>query len=273
MPKKKVLITVTTYPLPSNKYQELVCTAGLLENGDWIRIYPIPLSILISNRFRKYHWVELDLEKRDTNKDFRPESYNPTNSDLSDLKILNKIDTKNKWAERKSYCLKKVYTDLTKLVEDSYEEGKYTSLATYKPKEILDFVIEEDDRDWKKEWKEQMKQLCLFTGDDYERIDIKKVPYKFSYKFIDEDGTKRKLMVEDWEIGQLYWNCLKDAKGDEKEALKKVRLKCWDELVLKCDLYFFLGTTLKWHRMKGKNPFVIIGLFYPRKEEQLQLFN
>jgi len=28
--QKKVLITVKTYPLPSNKYQELVCTAGVL---------------------------------------------------------------------------------------------------------------------------------------------------------------------------------------------------------------------------------------------------
>ena len=30
---QKVLITVKTYPLPSSKYEELVCTAGLLEDG------------------------------------------------------------------------------------------------------------------------------------------------------------------------------------------------------------------------------------------------
>ena len=272
MPLTKVLITVTTYPLPSNKYQELVCTAGFLENGDWIRIYPIPLSILISNRFRKYYWVELDIEKRSSNIDFRPESYNPKFTNLGDLKILDKIPSTNKWEARKPFCLKKVYTSLTALIEEAYTEKLNTSLATYKPKEIVEFVIEKDGRDWKKEWKEQMKQLCMFTGDDYERIDIKKVPYKFSYRFIDEDGTKRKLMIEDWEIGQLYWNCLRAADGDEEIALEKVKLKCWDELVLKCDLYFFLGTTLKWHRGKGRNPFVIIGLFYPRKEEQLKLF-
>lgn len=270
MPKTKLLITVTTYPLPSNKYQELVCTAGVLENGDWIRIYPIPLSTLISNRFRKYYWVELNLEKRRS--DFRPESYKPVNPNLSDLKILNKVDTKNKWAERKIYCQKKIYTNLTKLIEEAYEDGVNTSLATYKPKEITHFVIEKIDREWKKEWTEQLKQLCLFTGDDFERIEIKKVPYRFSYRFIDEDGTKRKIMIEDWEIGQLYWNCLRDANNDEQEALKKVKEKCWDELVLKCDLHFFLGTTLKWHRMRGKNPFVIIGLFYPRKQKQLSLF-
>jgi len=29
--KQKVLITVKTYPIPSNKYDELVCTAGVTE--------------------------------------------------------------------------------------------------------------------------------------------------------------------------------------------------------------------------------------------------
>jgi hypothetical protein len=43
MARKKVLITVTTYPLPSRSYDELVCTAGMLENGEWIRIYPVLL--------------------------------------------------------------------------------------------------------------------------------------------------------------------------------------------------------------------------------------
>ena len=46
MPLIKILITVTTYPLPSRSYDELVCTAGITEDGKWIRIYPVPLSSL-----------------------------------------------------------------------------------------------------------------------------------------------------------------------------------------------------------------------------------
>lgn len=75
----KLLITVTTYPSPSRSYDELVCTAGVLENGKWIRIYPVPLSFLIdlkgSGKVKnvKYTWIELDLGKRTD--DFRPESY------------------------------------------------------------------------------------------------------------------------------------------------------------------------------------------------------
>ena len=33
----KVLVTVKTYPIPSAKYDELSCTAGVTETGDFIR--------------------------------------------------------------------------------------------------------------------------------------------------------------------------------------------------------------------------------------------
>jgi len=43
---KKVFITVKTYPAISGKYDELVCTAGILEDGSWVRIYPLPFRKL-----------------------------------------------------------------------------------------------------------------------------------------------------------------------------------------------------------------------------------
>ena len=48
------------------------------------------------------------------------------------------------------------------------------------------------------------------------------MPYEFSYKFISEDGKERKLMIEDWELGMLYWNCLAAANGNEQVACEKV---------------------------------------------------
>ena len=107
--RTKVLLVVTTYPLPSKTYDELVCTAGMLEDGRWIRIYPVPLSLLMDLKTRKlnaslkYTWVELDLERR--TKDFRPESYSPKHKDLSDLKVLDHLDTANDWELRKQACL------------------------------------------------------------------------------------------------------------------------------------------------------------------------
>ncbi len=46
MDKQRVLITVKTYPTLSRKYGETVCTAGIREDGSWVRIYPVPFRRL-----------------------------------------------------------------------------------------------------------------------------------------------------------------------------------------------------------------------------------
>jgi len=79
-------------------------------------------------------------------------------------------------------------------------------------------------------------------------------------------------MIEDWEIGALYWNCLKATEGNEAAALEKVREKYEGEFLAEKDIYLFLGTTKEWHMRRSKNPFVIIGVFYPKKESQMNLF-
>ncbi len=84
----KVLISVKTYPILSTKYNELVCTAGFLENGDWVRIYPLPFRALEQDqKYKKWQWVELDLERNTS--DVRPESYKVLN--LESLKIMGLI--------------------------------------------------------------------------------------------------------------------------------------------------------------------------------------
>lgn len=276
MAKTKVLITVATYPLPSRSYDELVCTAGILETGEWIRIYPVPLKFLTGLRKDgkmesfKYNWIELDLNKR--NDDFRPESHSPINYDFKDIELFGKIDTKNNWAERKKYCTAKVYTNLSQLIEES-KAPTNVSLATFKPTKILEFIIEaEENREWKDEWKELRKQGDLFEQDRNPEITIPKLPYKFYYRFEDDEGRTSRLMIEDWEIGALYWNCLKSTEGNEAEALKKVREQYEQNFIQNKDLYFFLGTTREWHMRRAKNPFVIIGVFYPKKETQISLF-
>lgn len=275
MTRQKVLITVTTYPLPSRSYDELVCTAGILENGDWIRIYPVPLSFLIdlkgSGRVKKvkYTWIEIDLIKRTD--DFRPESHSPVNYDFKDLVIGDSIGTEGNWMIRKELCLNNIYTNKAKLLEDSKDPNNI-SLVTFKPSKIVGFEIEEDVREWKDEWKELRKQGNLFESVKSVETLIPKLPYKFYYRFLDDARVESKLMIEDWEIGALYWNCLKNADGNESIALDKVREKYEGVFLTKNDIYLFLGTTKEWHRRRATNPFVIIGVFYPKKEAQGRLF-
>lgn len=275
MARKKVLITVTTYPMPSRSYDELVCTAGMLENREWIRIYPVPLSFLFdlkgSGKVKnvKYTWIELDLKKR--NDDFRPESYSPVNYNFHDIKIGETVGTGSNWSLRKEICLNKVYTNKSQLLEDS-KDPKNISLATFKPSKIIGLDIEEDDREWKNEWLELRKQSDLFLEVKSIETLIPKLPYKFFYHFKDDAGEESRLMIEDWEIGALFWNCLRAADGDEKMALNKVRQKYETDFIINNDIYLFLGTTKEWHRRRATNPFVIIGVFYPKIEVQGRLF-
>lgn len=276
MPLKRVLLTVTTYPLPSRSYEELVCTAGVLEDGSWIRIYPVPLSFLSGLKkdgvvgTTKYTWIEINLKKRQD--DFRPESHSPEDYEFKDLVVGEHLGTEHEWAARKQFCLANVYNNLKHLIEASKAPNNL-SLATFKPTKILGLDIEKDTDDWKETWKALQNQLSLFGEKAEEAREVmKKLPYKFFYRFVDDQGTQSRMMIEDWEIGALYWNCLRMAQNDDAIALQKVREKYFDDFISKRDVYFFLGTTKEWHMRRSKNPFVIIGVFYPKKKVQLSLF-
>lgn len=271
----KVLITVKTYPNPSVKYDELVCNAGFLDNGKWVRIYPIQYRALpYDQQYKKYHWIELDLiRKKD---DFRQESYQPRQGIDENIKILSRIDTgkKRDWHDRKKFILKEVFTSMTDLITQAKTPDIWKSLATVKPKEIVKFEVMADEREWKPHIKNGLKQLSLFEQkrdpQSRELQIVRKLPYKYYYHFLTEGDSKpRRLMIEDWEIGALYWNCLAKTKGDEMAANDLVCKKYETEFLEK-DLYLFVGTT-KANHIKAPNPFVIIGLFYPPVKPHQQL--
>lgn len=139
----KVLISVKTYPTLSTKYNELVCTAGFLENGDWVRIYPLPFRGLENKqKYKKWQWIELDLEPKTA--DRRPESYKVKN--LDSLRIIKPLGTEQNWFERKKIIHQSIiYEDLTDLIKKANKENSL-SLATFKPTKILDFIVEKVDR-------------------------------------------------------------------------------------------------------------------------------
>jgi hypothetical protein len=60
------LITVKTYPHPSKSHLELVCTAGVLEDGSLIRLYPIDYRYMPYWKwYRKYQWIEVEVTKNE----------------------------------------------------------------------------------------------------------------------------------------------------------------------------------------------------------------
>ena len=100
----EVLVTVLTYPCPSLKYVETVCTAGVTEDGRWVRMYPLRLR-MSDNDIHKWHWYEFDLEQRPADKDVRMESYYCLHIPHQSSGF---IGTEDKWRERRRYCVNAV---------------------------------------------------------------------------------------------------------------------------------------------------------------------
>ncbi len=273
IPQANVLITVKTYPNPSAKYDELVCNAGFLESGEWVRIYPINFrSLPYDSRYKKYHWVKLDLVRKTD--DFRQESYRPRQGLDEKIIVGEHIDTRKNWAERKRFALREVFTSMNELIALAKTQNVWKSLATVKPKEIVKFEIESTEREWSPKIVAELRQMNLFdqSEDKSTRLSrvVKKLPFRYYYHFLTEGDSKpRRMMIEDWEIGALYWNCLAQTEGDEDAANELVRQKYENEFSNK-ELYLFVGTT-KAHHIKSPNPFVIIGVFYPPRIQHQQL--
>ncbi len=269
----KVLITVKTYPTLSNKYDELVCTAGFREDGTWIRIYPIPFRKLeYDKQYKKYDWIEIDLEKNTS--DFRSESYKPKSID-DEISIIGSLSTEDNWSLRKEIVLKNIHENLKNLIAEAKDKNKLTSLAVFKPKKIIDFTIEKVDSNWDKKKLDKLKanaqQLNLFKNSENPFEVVNKLPYKFSYKFLDNENQESTLMIEDWEICALYWKMLEKHSKNEIKACDEVKKKYFYDFAKTKDLYFYLGTTREFHLI-APNPFVIIGVFYPKIEIQGSLF-
>ncbi len=251
MQKLKILVLVKTRPLPSRKYKELVCTAGVTEDGHWIRLYPIDFRYRpYWQWYNKYQWIEVEIKKNPT--DPRPESYHPNCATIRPRSI---VGTENKWAKRKEIVLRAGVYSMKRLHDFQATQG--TSLGIVKPAEVTDFTIEQYDADWKPEWRRLFLQYKLFGQ---AQKPLEKVPYKFSYQFRCNDTRCRghTMMIEDWEIDQLFFRMRN--QYSERVALDKVREKflgtlCGPEI----DAHFFVGTVLTY------GTWVVLGVFWPPK--------
>lgn len=184
IPKARVLIAVKTYPNPSIKYDELVCNAGFLENGQWVRVYPIRFRALpYAQQYSKFDWIELDLVKK--HDDFRQESYRPKKGVDEEILTIGTLSTgkQRDWSARKEYALREVFTSMSDLIKLAKAEKVWKSLATVKPKEITKFEVEPDERDWKPQIKEGLQQLRLFEQSSPANTQqlqvVSKLPYKY----------------------------------------------------------------------------------------------
>lgn len=253
--EEKVFVVVKTYPRPSKSYKEIVCTAGITENGQWIRLYPVDYRYMPYERwYKKYQWVSIRIEKNE--KDFRIDSYRP---DVSSLQPLGEpIGTQRQWSERKKLLIPTLKYHSIEEIEDAYSIDKI-SLAMFQPKRIEEFVIEADTAEWSSSHQNVLSQLRLF-GDQPK--PLKKIPYKFSYKFICDDQRCKghTQIIVDWEIFMLYRQITQNYPYSMDVVLQKIRDKWLTEMWSdRRDSYLIVGTQYPYPT------FIVLGVFWPPK--------
>lgn len=260
--KEKILILVKTYPHKSNKYIETVCTAGIREDGSWVRLFPVPYRLYTNDQqYGKYQWVECSYYKA---KDPRPES---CHIDIDQQLVLgDKIGTQDNWELRRRAVLDKAkiltkFSELKQLVNEN--SG---SLAVFHPTSVKlkceRAKIDEGD-EGEGTASPEMVQLDLFHEkewrSDFKRVD--QIPYDFKYEIVDADGAKATHKILDWELGTLfYWE--KKRLGSEELARDSVKSKYGVEFLntRKIDLYLYMGTMLQFQNRHMPNPWTIIGV-------------
>jgi hypothetical protein len=195
--KTKVLITGMTYPHPYESHQELVCTAGITEAGEWVRLHPIDYRYRPKNQqFRKYQWIEIGLADQGARNDNRRESRSP---DLESIRLLGEpLSIKNDWRARREIVDPLPHHTRTEL--EALYESQRVSLGIFRPSQIIDLKVEAVERGRKPQWQATLNQFSLFGGPPKH---LEKLPYKFSYVFRCADSGEKvhTAMVEDWELG------------------------------------------------------------------------
>lgn len=260
---KRVLVTVKTYPNASKRYEETVCTAGIMDEGKWIRLYPLNFRRLPSERqFRKYQWIDIDVESRGNTQDKRPESFRP---DLDSVRPGRIIGTgEDGWRERRE-LLSDLPVRTLKECQAAYDLDK-TSLSLVQPSEVLDFVWERnvEEPEWSGDFRRENEQTDLFGQ---KPLRLERLPYKFSYVFRCPDQAEPiQRAILDWELGPLFFQ-MREQKETLESALQSVRDKFLGDLCSReRDVSFFMGT------IYPMNTWLVLGVFCPPRRNQLELF-
>ncbi|MEW5945806.1 MAG: hypothetical protein AB1742_06370 [bacterium] len=237
----------------------MVCTAGITEKNEWVRLYPIDYRYRPKQQqFRKYQWIEVSLSPRGSGSDKRKESRKP---DLESIKLLGEpLSTCNAWEARRAVIDGMPHNTVNELI--SLYDRDNTSLGIVRPQEIISLEIEDADPDWRPEWEMIYKQMTLFDPPK----PLRKILFKFSYTFKCHDNPQpQKAMITDWELGVLFLKESERLKSEDKAA-ESVRKKYLHELCARDrDTRFFMGTVLPY------NTWIVLGVFWPPKTRQASM--
>ncbi|HSW45372.1 MAG TPA: hypothetical protein VLM89_07360, partial [Phycisphaerae bacterium] len=206
--------------------------------------------------YRKYQWIEVRARKCG-GRDARKESYRP---DCESICTRGEPihPRRGDWSERAKYVLAKASASMEDLYDQQARDR--TSLGIFRPKVVHDLIITPDDPEWKAGFKAELAQARLWDDRKASREPPRKVPFKFQYRFECDDHRckSHRMMIEDWEVGALYWKLVDKGKSPQ-EAADQVKARFLHQLCGKDkDARFYVGTILA-----HPKTWLVIGVFYP----------
>ncbi len=224
--EEDVLITVRAYPVPSARYLEISCVAGITSAGALRRLHPIPDRHLDPHaRFSKFDIVRLRTKKSE---DPRPESYRVDLDAISPK--IGHLTTGNHWEERTQWVSPFRASSMESLSAGIRDHGKErsASLGLIRPRSISRFeIVRKPSSDWDDGSKAKLAQESLLYPRRVEPLQF--IPYDFFYTFHCEDASCKghRMSVLDWEIKQSFrrWSLQYGSEWQDK-----LRQKYQDEL-------------------------------------------
>lgn len=239
---ERILITVKTYPCISKKYLETVCTAGVNQEGQWIRLYPVQFRYLDPDKqYRLYDIIETEFDPHGSH-DGRPESRRPK------LETIRVVDHLKEWSSRHQWIGKTIFSSLDELMN----AGR--SIGPVRVGEVIDLIARKVDDEWSAKQKEQLKQDGLFE----KRKPLEKIPWEFRFIWKDADGIEHDNMFISWEVCETF----RKYRLHYENPIERIR-EVWLEqkMNLSSDRAFFVGN----HSVHRQN-FMICDCYYPPKE-------
>lgn len=257
---ERILITAKTYPIPHAKHHETVCTAGINENGEWRRLWPIPFRHLSGpQQFRKYEWIEARIRKQGS--DRRKESHVV---DPDHLRATGEVvGPERNWQRRRDLILRWQAASLEEL-SARYEED-LTSMGVFRPREFGGLKITWRDKPhWSRELQNKTEQGILWASVP----SLRPLPFQLHLEYRCDSprcpGHEQSIM--DWEMGARYWTEF-ERNPDEQVAAEATQ-KAFSE--------FFTAGFDTWLHVGTLGPvwksWVIIGLLRPKAAAQTSLF-
>lgn len=257
--RKRILIAVKANPEMSAKHGQICCTAGVTDEGEWIRIYPIRWETL--QRIHRYSWIEAEVEPAGE-KLGRKESHKIRERTIRivDDSLARKAD----WEGRNAVLLPLLSRSIEEL-QGRFAEDR-VSLGLVRPRVVRSFYKTEELDDMFRRAVEEMALQTTIEGDSKPILKPYEHIFRYRWQCRDLQCKEHDMTCEDWELFAAF-NNWKKRYGSFDELWQKLYEKFYTDLYGKRDLHFFVGTHSKYP------VWMIIGLYYPPKQGTLQAFS